>query len=109
MVMRGSYPDLFSVPSRLTVDPDLVILRSDCAEGTDTLAYSVGSRPRVAAPDYRFRLLRLPQTRIEARASSILLFVVLYIYRYIDASYTEETPLYTADLSACPGNETSGA
>nr|CAD1835799.1 unnamed protein product [Ananas comosus var. bracteatus] len=26
-----------------------------------------------------------------------------------DASYTGEIPLYTADLSACPGNETSGA
>nr|CAD1842471.1 unnamed protein product [Ananas comosus var. bracteatus] len=28
--------------------------------------------------------------------------------RYFDASYTGEIPLYTADLSACPGNESSG-
>nr|CAD1837438.1 unnamed protein product [Ananas comosus var. bracteatus] len=59
----------------------------------DTLAYSVGSRPRVAAPEFGFvlsPLYWLCSCMITGMNTAIV-------------SYTGKISLYTTDLSACPG------
>nr|CAD1837613.1 unnamed protein product [Ananas comosus var. bracteatus] len=119
LIQQGSLWFEASFTSLIELDRDTLHTRLDsaheCHSGDGLCAFALVSlmpvglalHGPVSVESHRFRLLHLLR-RIEARASRVRALPDEQS-RARGTPTAGEIPLYTADLSACPGNETFGA